>query len=383
MSAGPAQATLKHSAWRARALTWAAPLAPRLGTFWRWWCAALLAWLPDAVRDAFGLWPQRLLLREQDGVLELTLFHRQAHDLGMLVLDEAAALADPLATRLPAAVAELPRWLLLPADTVLRRRLRLPAAAGEHLRDVTAFEIDRQTPFSSADVVHDARLVSTYADGQIEAELIVLPHAALDAALARLGPLAARLSGVDVAATDGPPLGINLLPATRRYHGPHRAWRRQWALLALSTALLVLALWQVLDNRHEMVLEWQRRVDARNEAAREIAQAERQALELSEGATFLAAERARHPGMVALMAELARQLPETTYLDKLAIEDGRMTLMGLSTDAPALVGHLQESPLWHSPALAGAVHPDPATHLDRFILTAELTLTEGRHVHIP
>jgi len=382
ISGASAQAVLTHSRWRARVAAWTGPLGPRLGAFWRWWGTALLAWLPDAVRERFGLWPQRLLLRVDDDRLRLTLLRGQAYDLGALALDKLVmaggpVVADPLSAHLPAAVADLPRWLLLPASAVLRRRLRLPGSAAERLRDVTSFEIDRQTPFSSADVVHDARLVAICADGQIEAELIVLPRTTLETALAGLGPLAAGLTGVDVADADGAPLRINLLPAALGHRRANRAGRRQWALLALTVVLLVLALWQILDNRRGAVLEWQRTLDARSEAAREVARDERRVLELIEGAAFLNTERARRPGMVEIMAELARRLPDTTYLEKLALEGPRMSLIGLSADAPALVARLQDSALWHAPALTGVVQSDPLTQLDRFSLSAELILTGG------
>jgi len=382
-AAAPAQG----GGWRARIAPWAGSLGPRLGAFWRWWRAALLAWLPDALRERFGLWPQRLLLCVDGEHVHVTLLRGQAQALGTLDVVAAVGTADPLAARLPAALADVPRWLLLPESAVLRRRLRLPAAAAERLHDVTGFEIDRQTPFASTDVVHDARVLGARADGQLEVELIVLTRAALEAALARLGPLAAGLSGVDVAVADGAPLGINLMPAARRHRRRSRASTTHAALLALAVLLFIAALWQMLDNRRAAVLEWQRTVAGHSEAARDVAQAQRRVLELVEGAAFLDAERARRPGMVEIMAELARRLPDATHLDKLAIEGNRITLIGLSADAPALVGRLQDSPLWHAPALAGVVQSDPATRLDRFTLIAELTTapapTEGSNVRAP
>ena len=75
---------------------------------------------------------------------------------------------------------------------------------------------------------------------------------------------------------------------------------------------------------------------------------------------------------VAVIDELTRRLPDTTYLEKLSIEDDRLTLIGLSREAPALIGRLQGSRLWSSPALTGALQPDPASGRDRFTLTAEL-----------
>jgi general secretion pathway protein L len=72
------------------------------------------------------------------------------------------------------------------------------------------------------------------------------------------------------------------------------------------------------------------------------------------------------------MDELSQRLPDGTYLEKLAIEDNRLTLIGLSNEAPALIGRLQDSKLWRSPALAGAQQTDPSTRKDRFTLTAEV-----------
>ncbi|MCF3971964.1 hypothetical protein L2D92_32800, partial [Pseudomonas aeruginosa] len=51
----------------------------------------------------------------------------------------------------------LPRVWLLPAGQVLQRTLRLPAAAGDRLRAVVGYEIDRQTPFEAGQVSYDIR----------------------------------------------------------------------------------------------------------------------------------------------------------------------------------------------------------------------------------
>jgi len=373
--------------WRTQLTQWEVRVRPRIGAFWRWWSQALLAWLPDSLRDRFGLWPQRLLLRSEGDGLRMSLLRGGAHELGTLALNLVGtrvdgAPADPLSTHLPAAVIEVPRWLLLPAVSVLRRRLRLPAAAAERLREVTAFEIDRQTPFSRHEVVHDARLLGARADGQIEVELVVITHAALDTALDGLGPLAAGLSGIDVMEADGTPLGLNLLPVERRRRRARFAGGRQWGLIALTAVLLLAALWQALDNRREAVQTFAQSIAINAEAAREVTRDERRVRNLVEGAAFLQAERARRPAMVEVMDALAQRLPDTTWLEKLSIEGGRITLIGLSADASALVERLQDSMLWRAPALAGVVQSDPATRLERFTLVAELAATpvarEGR-----
>ena len=72
------------------------------------------------------------------------------------------------------------------------------------------------------------------------------------------------------------------------------------------------------------------------------------------------------------MDAVSRRLPDNTYLEKLAIEGDRLLLIGLSPEASALVAKLEGSKLWKSPALSGALQPDPRTRRDRFSLTAEL-----------
>lgn len=345
--------------------------------FLAWWGESLAAWLPVRWRTLFGLVRDRLLLSPEDGALRLRLARGdEILDLERIPAgDDLAGSSDPLATLLGPNIVDLPRWLLLPAASGLRRRMLLPAAAGERLRDVVGFEIERQTPFAANAVVFDAHVVGRRADGQLDVELVVVPRAGFDAALAQLGPLADSLAGVDVADGNGTAVGVNLLPAQRRYRSadPWRSWN--WALVAVCLLALAVGLWQVLDNRRAAAEALEREVGSRAEAARQVAMQRQQLVDAVQGAAFL--DRARHgrPTMIEIMDELSRRLPDNTYLEKLAVEDDRLMLIGLSSDASSLPGRLQGSPLWRSPALTGALQPDPRAGRDRFTLTAELVIT--------
>lgn len=365
-------------------------LGPGAGGFPRsfltWWWQALASWLPLRVRRALGMDRGRLLLQVDGEAVELRLQQgSEVRDLANLpglaesVMPDPIAPAvvsapmDPLAPVLGASIAGLPRWLLLPASTSLRRRLLLPAAAADRLRDVVGFEIDRQTPFSADAVAFDARVIGVRdSDGQLDVELVAVPLTALDPQLIALGPLAATLAGVDVAANDGVPLGVNLLPlAQRSRHGdPWRTWNA--ALAAVALIAIAGMLWQLLDNRRAAADAFEQGIAKRAGPARRAAEQRQQLQGLIEGQAFLDQARAARPTAVEIIDELSRRLPDGTYLEKLAIEEERLTLLGLSNEAAALVGRLQGSELWRLPALAGALQPDPATGRDRFTLTAEL-----------
>ena len=359
----------------------------RGGGFLAWWTHSLAAWLPRGWRLTLGMDRGRLLLQApvvdpaspDTGIdaLQLRLQNGDGlRDLGQIPgLLEPDAIEDPLASLLVPALADLPRWLLLPAAAVLRRRLVLPAAAAERLRDVVGFEIERQTPFSAAAVAFDARILDRReSDGQLDVELVVVPRATLDAQVAALGPLASSLAGIDVAAGDAP-LGVNLLAAAQRrqQQDPWRLWN--WVLAAVAALAIAATLWQMLNNRRNAAELLQRTTDQRVAAARTVAQQRQQLVDMVEGRAFLDSVRSGRPTAVEILDELAHRLPDNTYLEKFSIENGHLLLIGLSGEAPALVGRLEGSKLWRAPAFTGALQPDPRTGRDRFTLTADLALS--------
>ena len=357
-----------------------ARLTPGAGGFLSWWGRNLAAWLPAGVRRVLGFDRGRLLLQLQGDAVQLRLQQGgELRDLGAvpqlaLAGDETIGVpVDPLTPLLPTRIADLPRWLLLPAASALRRRLTLPAAAADRLRDVVGFEIDRQTPFTPETVAFDARVLSRRdADGMLDAELVVVPRQRLEPQLAALGPLARTLAGMDVCGANGEPVGINLLaPAQRRSHGdPFRYWNL--GLLAIALIAVAATMWQLLANRRAAADELEARIAAHATQAREAATQRQTLIDLIEGQAFLDRQRAQRPTAVEVMDELTRRLPDSTYLEKLAIEENSLLMIGLSREAPSLVQRLQGSPLWRAPSLTGALMPDPASGRDRFTLTAEL-----------
>lgn len=350
------------------------PQATSLRGLLAWWGHALAAWLPVRVRHALGVDRGRLLLQVAgDDVLLRLQRDGGIRELAVLPGIEGELPADALSGVLSPAALDLPRWLLVPAASSLCRRLQLPAAAADRLRDVVRFEIDRQTPFAPEAVLFDARLLGRrVADGQLDVELVAAPRALVEPQLAAVVPLAGRLSGIDVIGPDGEPRGVNLLDAADR--GRQRDVWQVWNRVLVAIALLAIAatLFTVLENRRAAADALDAEVHARSVPARQAA-AQREALvALVQGQAFLDLRRSQLPTAVEVMDELTRRLPDGSYLEKLALEDDRMTLIGLSNEAPSLITRLEGSTLWTSPALAGALQPDPATGRDRFTLTANL-----------
>lgn len=332
---------------------------------------ALLSLLPGRWRDAIQGDQQRLFLMRLGDEFELVAAARRGDQvLGRLPADDTAVLQ---ATHDRLEAAAVPVWLLLPAAQVLRRVLTLPAAAEARLREVLAFELDRQTPFSADQVSHQGRVLSRDATSQqLQVELLVLPKARLDAELQALGPLARGLAGVDAIEVDGRRLGLNLLPDARRELRRDPVRRLNTLLAAVAVAALFGALLLCLHNRSTRLEQLQQQVAAANDQARQARLLRNQLQVSAQAANFLSTTRAARPTMLELLDDLTRRIPDDTTLDKLAVNDGKLVMVGQSRAAPALVGLLQDSPLLTGPELSGAVQADPRSGRDRFTLTADV-----------
>jgi general secretion pathway protein L len=332
---------------------------------------ALLALLPARWRDWVEGDDRHLCLRRRDDALALIASGRRGDTLlGEVPLDDPELLAD-LRARLEGEL--VPRWLLVPESLVLRRRLSLPVAAEARLRDVLAFELDRQTPFSADQVSYQGRVLARDPGGQlVNVELLVLPRARLEAELQPLGPLGVGLTGVDVVEADGRRLSVNLLPEAHRDTRVDPVRRLNLILAGVAAICLFGTLLLTLHNRGERLDDLRQQVAAANDQARQARLLRNQLQVSAQAANFLATSRASRPTMLELLDELTRRIPDDTSLDKLTVNGDRLVMVGQSRAAPALVGLLQASPMLREPALAGAVQADPRSGRDRFTLTANL-----------
>ncbi|MEO7478864.1 MAG: PilN domain-containing protein [Lysobacteraceae bacterium] len=359
-----------------------------LRRFLNWWGGELATLLPASWRALFAEAQARVLYVVTADALEI---HIEDSGRDLLLRSIALEQSDvDLAAQVDAALGasrvERARWLLLPGGQVLRRTIPLPAAAIERLRDVVIHEIDRQTPFRTDQVCFDCRVLDVDATSKIaQVELLVLPKDKLEAALAPLGGLADRLSGVDARdATSrdqpGQPLQCNLLPLERRQRRDRRAQWLHLGLAAFALIALLFALTQMLDNRSAAVVRLEAIAAARHDQARVVGALKQQLEDATEGANFLARARAEKPPMLALLADMSARIPDNTYLERFSEQDGQLYLTGLSSDPAGLVAKLQASSLLRTPALSGSVQPDATSKLLRFTLAAQLVGTPAAGV---
>lgn len=263
--------------------------------------------------------------------------------------------------------------LCLPQESVLRRRLLLPEAARDNLRQIGAFEMDRQTPFRADQVYYDLReLPGTAPAGRMAAELVAAPRTAVDAKLDHLRNAGIQIDAVDLCEGDKR-LGVNLLPPemARAHRDPRR--RLNLALAGGAVLLLLLCLGQWLHNRTDALATMQSQVDDMHADAQKVAELRKQ-LEDSAGASgFLARRKTESVAVVDVLQDLTARIPDDTWLERFTVDSsGQVGMQGQSAKAASLIDTLQNSKLLTGANFQGVIQRDPATNKERFYMNAQL-----------
>ena len=356
--------------------------------FFSWWGRQLVACLPPRWRALVEERSESLLI---DPRASETIVWRERGDrtaeYGRIARSLPAEAQAAEFQRLRAAIDDpgVRTVLCIPADRVLQRNLSLPAAAEENLRQVLAFEMDRQTPFKADQIYFDSRVIGRDASGRnLQVELVLLPRAQLDQEISALPSGTAMLDGVD-AWRGAPGEGrrqINLLPQERRARRRDVRLPLNLGLAAFLVILLIVNMDESLTNRAAAVESMRAEVEKSNDEARGVAALRKTLADSVSGANFLSDKKRNSPLTVAVLDDLSRRLPEDTFLERLQIENGEIQLQGQAKEAAKLIALLGSSVCLGDPRLQGQIQPDPRTGKERFQITADAKPCNGAPANV-
>ena len=353
----------------------------QIGTFFSWWKDELLTCLPKALSERLSSAPAKIVLGQGiDGnwhAARVRGTKREAErnlDLGDLAsVRRALGFLEALNDQ-PAEI----KVLALSADKVLRKRLSLPLAAEENLRQVLGFEMDRQTPFKADQVYFDWRIIKRdTAQRTLLVDLLATPKTTLDAALAQLAPAQIVVDAVDTASGRGAlqfehTQGFNLLPLERRGASGDPQARVRWILAASLVALIGMAMMQSLSARQQALVALQEKTVETQKAALETAMLAKKLREEITGANFLSERKQKRSETVKVLLELTQLIPDNTWLERISFVGEAVQLQGQSTSASDLIGLLQKATYVGNPQIQGVIQPDAGTGKERFSLQLDI-----------
>jgi general secretion pathway protein L len=349
-----------------------------LPRFFAWWAGELAALLPARARALLAERSDALLLDVDERVLVVWRQGAQGcAELGRISLEQPAEAQKAALARLRGALddPDLRRYYCIAGARTLRRNISLPMAAADNLRQVLAFEMDRQTPFKADQVYFDYRVgAHAAADRNLHVQLTVVPRTQLDADLAAIAACEPALDGVDcwTEARGVARAGLNLLPAERRFKRKSLRLRLNLALGGAALTLLVTCMLLWLGNRQAALDAMQADVQKAANDAKQVTQLRKTLQDTIDSANFLSRKKHDTPLMVDLLDDLTQRLPDDTYLERLNVDEkNKIELQGLSDDASKLIGLLNQSALLANPSVQGTIQPDPRTKKDRFNITLD------------
>lgn len=346
------------------------PLLRQFHDFWCWWTDELVAILPRNLQAAILFRDRRICIdTEESDLIVRTGATGEMKEIGRVCLNPS----DSTQPELPIQVAHV--LLLLPADKILVKRLTLPLAAEENLREALSFEMDRQTPFSVEQVYYDSVIVKRDAASQALAiDLVLAPRSAIDDLLERLADAGLHPDVISARVPNAAqPLAVNLLPAARRKRKTNMVRRRNIALVAVNLLLLAAVISVPLLQKQQLINSLQAQVEEVTIEATKGSELRQQVQQLVDASTYLKRKKQTEPLVIRVFDEITRVLPDNTWINRLIIGAQEIQLQGQSSSAAALIPLLEKSALLQDVQFRSPVVRTPTTGEERFHVSAILT----------
>ncbi len=347
------------------------------GQFFQWWGEELRNAMPTRFRARMQYARRRLLIQLGEGDISLGVDDASSvQSLDTFSTEGDVQLQQQRIRELlqQHELTEVSRDFLLPDSVVLRTQVVMPLAAESNLRQALAYEMDKHTPFQVEEVFYNWRILNRDREaGQVHFELYVTRREPVVAQVEFLKRLGLAPTGVDVA-SEGRPLGINLLPEALRHHIVNQQVRVNWAIAAVTVFLMVFVMAQSLWLREHQVKSIGEAIENVRAEAMAVQQIRKQIGDANEAAGFLQTHKIQNGYKVEILAELTRVLPLNTYLDRLSLHGETTQMQGQSDNAQSLIELINVSPHFENASFRGPTRLDNRTRKEIFDLSVNNVL---------
>ncbi len=340
--------------------------------WWRQWQSRLLAYLPryDPYGELASL-PRAILGIQKDG-FTLLRKSRVGQPLAAQPKSQTAASLANIASLI-----QKSEEIVISVSSGLwfSRQLILPRNALPRIEQILDLEVAAVTPFARQDVYSGwiVRNVKA-ADASLDIEHILIKKSLLSESIEALRQRGARPIGIIVNDDAGRAKAMALsIEGGPFFRAEVQRWRR-FAAFGLGLVLLTAgASATILLFRQNQVIS---QIETQSVAVESTATEVRQKLDVIKHASSevsgLLQRKSATPSRVAIIEELTRLLPDSAFLDGLAIEPGRITIEGSAASPERLIAGLESSAMFRNVAFAAPVFKNPTDIQAHFSIRLEL-----------
>lgn len=342
--------------------------------FLTWWLTQLSDCVPAQLRRHMQReWCRIVLDLDTDGYRVQAICHGEQDDFGHITATQVDSERGDQLRRFLAAQAQRPERITLriAPGRYLARTVELPLVAEENLNEALGFQINRLTPFTPDQVLYFCGVSQRMrASKTLTAWLAIIPAAPIEAGMEMLGAslLTPLRTPSQLPPADTP---LELEFATNTGRARHLLGIPRTALVLLTLLFGGVAGLHVF-NRQITLEHVDRALSEERLRATEASQLLERIELLRTRAEWLRKARARQPLSVELLDELTQRLDDTTWLQRLDLRAGKLTMQGASQNASALLGVLEQSPLLRNARFESSVTRERDGESERFSISVDV-----------
>ena len=283
---------------------------------------------------------------------------------------EQGRFAGPISPRMRALLAQSQVEVVLAPSRFVFRPLELPRGADQFLDGIVRSQIDRLTPWSANNAVFGWS-ASLDAGADRTAVIVAATARALVAPIAQ-ALTEARVDRITMSTRADNEEGVIIPVFAHQSMGADGGRLRRGLIIGLGVAgatfAVSLGAWVFVGGAYDARLaELHKGIAERREAIMNgRGSAAEQALQA------LQAKKRATPSAVMTLEELSKMLPDDTHLTELRMEDGKVQLVGVSGDAPALIRLIEQSQRFKHATFFAPTVRGPDGHGESFHIEAQL-----------
>lgn len=257
---------------------------------------------------------------------------------------------------------------------VLTRQISLPANTEENLYEVIQYEMDRYTPFSKEDVYCDYRVEERIKDKQlIKVLLIVVRKGILDPVVSAIESSDIHLQSIDVINAQNPERSLHNVKLLRSYAdiGKSKKSSVKWLLGALVGLLLLTGLTPLVIN-YIHIQKLSGELTGLEKTVQKVKQLQNEHTKMQVQVGYLVDIKDNNPSIIELLNLLTQTVPDHTYVQRLSLEGGLLSMQGLSASASELIPIIDQSGMFDDIRFAAPVTQSGGDGLERYSITAQI-----------
>jgi general secretion pathway protein L len=351
--------------------------------FFRWWKRELGFLVPEKLKQLVNDRQGFIIISPEENQLALTYTsNEQSEFLAKLDRNESGIARYKALLESDERLAKANIILRLTAQDAIQKELALPAAAKENLYQVTAYELDRYTPFKSEQVYFAVKpLTGANEPGQIRVMLILTTREALDGLYEDikamgLSPLLADFEGSPTN-LDQLDDTYNLLPEGLRQKTANAPRLIHTSLIASACLLLAAVIALPVWFEYQAVKALELKAAALEKDAKKVKALQSDIDAVIDETRQLIDEKSAKPSVIEMLTVLSSLIKDDTWLSYAQYSDGHLQIQGESPAASTLIAVLEASELFANARFVSPVTQDSISKLERFQITVDVTKAGG------